>query len=94
MNSVVVVEDIDTANTITACSFCNSTTSRDRNMKSMEDLLSSPGTHEEIKAVVLSELKGILDRKRVDVRRKLECIRRAYDQLVIPALAGTPSVPG
>jgi hypothetical protein len=78
---------IDAANTITACSFCNSTTSRDRSPKTMEQILTEmPGTPEEILENAVDELRVILDKKRADVRWKLGSVRAAFEAEVRPEL--------
>ncbi len=78
---------IDEANTITACSFCNSMTSRDRSPKTMAELLNEvEGGPEEVTAVVIQQLEVIRDRKHRDVTWKLEAIRVAFEREVAPAL--------
>lgn len=83
-----LVERIDDANTVTACSFCNSTTSRDVHAVRMDVLISTtPGTPDAVFAVIVHELETILARKRSDVKWKLTSLRAAFDQLVAPTLA-------
>lgn len=78
-----VSQHLDAANTVTACSFCNSTTSRDRNTKSMPDLLNeATGSTEEVLAYVMAKLQSVLDRKRLDVQQKLEAVREAFEREV------------
>jgi hypothetical protein len=73
-------KEIDAINTVTACSFCNSTTSRDSNTISMSDLIrTSVGSPSEVVSKIASSLKPILERKRSDVAWKLESIRKAYE---------------
>lgn len=70
---------VDTLNTVTACSFCNSTTSRDANKKTMTDLLNeTQGTFEEIEKYIATELGRVLERKRMDVQWKLSFVKKAY----------------
>lgn len=72
---------LDAANTVTACGFCNSTTSRDVNSKSMPDLLKeATGRPEEVLEFVSDELRRVLDRKRTDVRWKLDAVRKAFEK--------------
>lgn len=79
--------EIDAVNTVTACSFCNSTTSRDSNSTSMSDLiLTSTGDPGAIVSSISAALQPILERKRSDVRWKLESVRKAYDANFLSAL--------
>ena len=80
-----LVAEIDAANTVTACSFCNSTTSRDRHSRDMTALLSVPGGPDELLAAIQRELTEILERKRQDVRWKLASVRAAFQQLLVQA---------
>ncbi len=78
---------IDEANTVTACSFCNSTTSRDKAAMSMEDLLNeSDGTPNEVVSNIIGYLGEIHERKKRDVAWKLEFIGEAFEQQVEPTL--------
>ena len=77
-----MVASIDAANTITACSFCNSTTSRDRHTRNMTELLSVPGGPVELLTAVRRELAEILERKQQDVRWKLASVQAAFDRTV------------
>lgn len=81
-------KEIDAVNTITACSFCNSTTSRDSNSTSMSDLIrTSTGSPSEVVSQIASALQPILERKRSDVRWKLESVRKAYEANFLSALS-------
>ena len=71
---------IDVLNTVTSCSFCNSTTSRDKNPKSMAMLISTLGTPSDVLKTVASEAKNILGRKRQNVAWKLESVREAFNR--------------
>jgi hypothetical protein len=77
-----LVAQIDAANTVTACSFCNSTTSRDRQARDMAALLAVPGSPDEVLAAIRCELSEILDRKQQDVRWKLASVRAAFDRMM------------
>jgi hypothetical protein len=80
--------EIDAVNTVTACSFCNSTTSRDSNSTSMSDLIhSSTGDPGEVVSSISTALQPILERKRSDVRWKLESVHKAYDVNFLSALS-------
>jgi hypothetical protein len=78
---------IDAANTITACGFCNSTTSRNRNDRTMEEILSEvEGTPEQVLEHAVRQLNAILERKRAEVRWKLESVRERFEADVLPEL--------
>ncbi|MDR0776624.1 MAG: hypothetical protein LBE81_08305 [Azonexus sp.] len=80
-------KEIDAINTVTACSFCNSTTSRDSSSTSMSDLIrNSTGDPNQVLKKISSALKPILDRKRSDVAWKLESVRKAYEENFLSAL--------
>lgn len=74
---------IDMLNTVTACSFCNSTTSRDVSQKSMPELLrEATGSIEEVEAYIAAELQRVLERKRLDVQWKLASVKEAFQREV------------
>lgn len=74
---------LDEANTVTACSFCNSTTSRDVSPHSMKDLLNRAiGAPDEVLRLAVAELQTILEHKRADVQWKLESVRAAFEKEV------------
>lgn len=83
-----LVQRIDEANTVTACGFCNSMTSQhDKHGKRISDLLDgAKGTPDEIVDMILIEISKVFEEKRVDVRRKIEAVRAAFDRLVEPDL--------
>lgn len=75
-----LAEQLDTLNTVTACSFCNSTTSRDASAVSMRELiLSSSGNPAALLETASQVLEKVLARKQEQVRWKLEAVRAAYD---------------
>jgi len=79
--------EIDVANTITACSFCNSTTSRDRAPQSMDALIQGgPDDIELMASYVVARLREISERKRHTVMHKVAAVRAAYDELVASKL--------
>lgn len=82
---------IDHANTVTACSFCNSMTSRARAAISMEEAIQNApdGTTDEIYQAVTASLHQVLEDKRRDVRWKLDSVRRASNERVEPRLRST-----
>jgi len=78
---------IDEANTVTACSFCNSTTSRKRHPKGLTRLIKeTKGTPDEVVSAIEVELKKALESKRADVQRKLQSVREAFEKLVKPEM--------
>ena len=80
---------IDAANTVTACSFCNATTSRTQAPASMTSIIDAApgGTSDEICRHVTATLQDILAGKRRDVAWKLASVRKAFDSRVAPGLA-------
>ena len=78
---------IDAANTITACSFCNATTSHDKFEKRMDEIITEAhGTPEEMLKHVVSQLKLILEKKRASARWKLEAVRAAFEADIRPSI--------
>lgn len=78
---------IDEANTVTACHFCNSTTSRYKHPEEMVQLLKgAEGTPNEVAKEVILELKKVLKSKRADVCWKLQSVRKAFHEFVEPEL--------
>jgi hypothetical protein len=87
----VLAAQIDAANTVTACSFCNGTTSRAQTPTSMTSLIETApdGAPEQIHRHVTAGLDGILAAKRKDVTWKLVSVRKAFESRVAPVLADT-----
>ena len=92
---------IDEANTITACSFCNSMTSRYRSdkvcsdekqaNKLMEKLITEvEGTPEEVVKHIVEKLEEIKKKKRKSVHWKLDSIRDQYRKSIKPELDQHP----
>jgi hypothetical protein len=81
-----VVDKIDEANTVTACSLCNSMTSRDSNLKTtkaMTEILNGAhGSPQEVVEQVTVRLNEIRDRKKNTVAWKLESVRKAFREKV------------
>jgi hypothetical protein len=74
---------IDALNTVSACGFCNSTTSRDVSQKTMPEILNeAQGTVEEVETYVAAELQRVLERKRMDVQWKLASVKEAFQREV------------
>lgn len=79
---------IDAANTVTACSFCNSTTSQHSYHISMADLIqASSGAPQVVVAQVTAAIQPALEQKRADVRWKLNSVRREYELRFLTKLA-------
>lgn len=82
-----LVQLIDEANTVSACTFCNSTTSRDRAPTRLDTLiLETPGSAEAVLDAIRATTRSILDKKRVNVRWKLASVREAFRKRIEPAL--------
>lgn len=82
---------IDAANTVSACSFCNSTTSRDSCDISMSDLIrTATGQPNEVVTQISAALQPILERKRANVKWKLGSVRKAYEQKFLSELPAAP----
>jgi hypothetical protein len=79
---------IDQANTVTACSFCNATTSRARADISMASAIATApdGPPDVIYEHVTSDLDSILEAKKADVAWKLASVRAQFDKAVAPRL--------
>jgi len=78
-----LANQIDEVNTVTACHFCNSSTSRNRCDRTMGEIIAqSKGTAEEVRAAVNLEIKRVLKDKQERVRWKLASVRKAFDKRV------------
>ena len=78
---------IDELNTVSACSFCNSTTSRNVNEKSMAQLLNERrGTPADVEAHISKELQLVLRRKREEVEWKIASVREAFQREIVPQI--------
>jgi len=78
---------IHEANIVTACQFCNSTTSRDRAAFTMEEAIAGlPDDPEEALVALADKLEAILDAKRDKVRWKLRSVYRGFQEKILPAL--------
>jgi len=83
-----LARQIDEANIVTACSFCNATTSRERGSLTMREAIGL-AAQESPDAVVdhlRKYLQGVLASKRRDVSWKLASVRKAFDSTIVPAL--------
>jgi len=90
-----LVTRIDLANTVTACSFCNSSTSRNRAARSMTDLigLSDDGPGATVETITAS-LASLLVTKRAEVVWKLVSVRAAFDERIAPIFAAARNPTG
>ena len=72
---------IDQPNTITACSFCNATTSRFQAKVAMSDAIATAqdGLVDAIYDHVTKDLASILEEKRANVAWKLASVRKQFD---------------
>lgn len=79
-----LAEEIDAINTVTACQFCNSTTSRDISGTSMYDLFQRFGANREplIEAIKVM-CNEILFQKQKSVKWKLDSIKDAFKEHVV-----------
>lgn len=79
---------VDGANTVSACSFCNSTTSRNKVAMSMSEVIANApdGSPDVIYQHVTSSLAAILEAKRADVAWKLRAVRIQFDSAIAPEL--------
>jgi len=78
---------IHDANVVTACQFCNSTTSRDRAPFTMEEVIADlPDDPDEALVAVAEKLQTILDKKRANVAWKLRSVYQEFCNEIRPAL--------
>jgi hypothetical protein len=78
---------IHEANIVTACQFCNSTTSRDRAPFTMEEIIADlPADPEDALRALAQKLQEILDAKRAKVEWKLRSVYRGFQRTIRPAL--------
>jgi hypothetical protein len=78
---------IHDANIVTACQFCNSTTSRDRAPFTMEDVIAElPSDPEEALRLLHEKLQVILDAKRERSQWKLRSVYPAFRDEIRPGL--------
>ena len=75
-----LVEQIDEANTVSACGFCNAMTSRNHHEKNMFELLAHDGNPADVLSRTKDSLQSILDAKRSAVKWKLASVRAAFDR--------------
>ena len=82
-----LAKKIDAINTVTACQFCNSTTSRDISEVSMYDLIStSESTPADVIENVAQACAVILKEKQESVKWKIESVKAAFYKYVAPKI--------
>ena len=75
---------LNDANTVSACRFCNSTTSRDCCTKSMRDLIfEAHGDPEVVITKVIDDLGKVLQAKQSVAKWKIEAVRAAFEEQVV-----------
>jgi len=72
-------KELEAENTVTACQFCNSTTSRDKSAISMEELIKKGTNRSDILISVKNACQIILENKKRKVAWKLEAIEEAFE---------------
>ena len=73
--------EINSINTVSACQFCNSTTSRDKSHISMSEIITHSGDRpDKILNVIKSTCQKILESKRRKVEWKLEAVKEAFQE--------------
>jgi len=82
-----MAKSIDQANTITCCSFCDASTSRNRCNISMTELIKTTnGTPSELVEIIKKELNSILEQKKSVIEWKLASIKKAFETEIKPAI--------
>jgi hypothetical protein len=80
-------ERLNEANTVSACRFCNSTTSRDRYRKNMRDFIfEAQGDPESVINQVIDDIDKVLQKKQQKAKCKIDAVRIAFYEKVV----GTP----
>ncbi|WP_367154895.1 hypothetical protein [Methylomonas sp. HYX-M1] len=79
-----LAKEIEALNTVTACQFCNSTTSRDVSEISMHELfLKSEPNRKSVLENITQACAAILKRKQDAVKWKLESVEEAFYEQVV-----------
>ncbi|HAS6346100.1 TPA: hypothetical protein I7243_22930 [Vibrio vulnificus] len=81
-----LAKKIDALNTVTACQFCNSTTSREFSHISMSDLIKNGKSPADVLKSVGETCQNILEQKRSKVEWKLASVREAFEKHVVPKI--------
>ncbi len=83
-----ISKQIDSINTVTACQFCNSATSRYKSEDTMDSLILVTNT--DLDTILLNIQKAceeILENKKETVKWKLESVREAFNDKVLSRLS-------
>lgn len=84
----VLSKKIDALNTVTACQFCNSTTSRDESQISMGDLITDLDIdHDSALQSIEKVCLEILKKKKEKVEWKLQSVKKAFHAHVSPQIS-------
>lgn len=79
--------EIELENMVTACSFCNSMTSRDHHDVTMDEVIkAAPHSRQGVLQAVKQESKRALLSKKTNVKFKLISVRAAFKKEVLPGL--------
>ena len=78
----ILASRLDELNTVSACSFCNATTSRARAPASMSQLIRNAVDQVDLEVTVRHTCEVILEARRADVAWKLEAVRAAFEEQV------------
>lgn len=79
-----LAEQLNEANTISACSFCNSTTSRNKAPQNMHELIfEAEGNPEEVINQVIEKINCILRDKQKVAAWKIEAVRKAFEEKIM-----------
>lgn len=82
----MLAKKLDALNTVTACQFCNSTTSRDVCNLSMTELINNGANEAAILSSVKNSCDQILENKKQKVAWKLKSVKEAFDKHVAPKI--------
>ena len=84
---------VDDRNTVTACHFCNATTSRMQSPQSMREIIESAGGDRDTTLKNVGDAcKQVLRHKKESVKWKLKSVRQAFDRDVKPDLESRRSI--
>ena len=76
---------IEFLNTVTACHFCNSTTSRHISSKNMKQIIDeAQGSKSNVLKQIEEELKLILEEKIILVKWKIKSVEKAFKEEILP----------
>jgi hypothetical protein len=88
--AATLADELHRLNTVSACSFCNSMTSRATCEETLAALIArTKGSDAELVGAVTEATKAVLSKKQAEVRWKLESLRAAFNEEVATQLADT-----